>query len=402
MLSSPPEKASSSVSSKTRRCKKGCLQSGPEPHFLLGKAIEVTVDGFKATPTPDELKPYQVLARLERYRLQSVARKVLASQNLMIGSCKRALIPLRSGVNVWDGKHTAYYSGLLCCGSPWVCTVCSAKISETRRAEMILANQRWKEKGGKILHMTLTVPHYAFQPLKVVLSGLAKAHYRMKHRVAWKRFSSERGLVGAVRALEVTYGPNGWHVHFHILLYLQDGTRIEEAQAQILKQWQSACLSAGLDLPDDHGCRIQDGRYADRYVSKWNIESELTQAHSKKGRDGNLGPFDILKAIAVGQKEWSTKFQEYSKAFKGRSQLRFSKGLRDILGLGKLESDEELAAKDQEEGAQFLGQLNPSQWSTILKAERRGEILEKAHNEGWIGVLALVRELTGNKNIPPY
>ncbi len=37
------------------------------------------------------------------------------------------------------------------------------------------------------------------------------------------------------------------------------------------------------------------GAYADKYVSKWGLEQEMTKGHIKKGREGGLTPFDLLK-----------------------------------------------------------------------------------------------------------
>jgi len=32
----------------------------------------------------------------------------------------------------------------------------------------------------------------------------------------------------------------------------------------------------------EHGLDLRDGKYADKYVSKWGIEHELTKGHVKK------------------------------------------------------------------------------------------------------------------------
>ena len=55
--------------------------------------------------------------------------------------------------------------------------------------------------------------------------------------------------------------------------------------------WIKSCVRAGLNAPSmTHGLDLRDGTYADQYVSKWGIESELTKGHVKKGRNGGFTP----------------------------------------------------------------------------------------------------------------
>jgi hypothetical protein len=220
----------------------------------------------------------------------------------------------------------------------------------------------------------------------------------MKNRKPWKAWEKEVGLVGSVRGLEVTFGENGWHVHTHDLLYLENETPPGDSEGRILEMWQSACVSAGMVMPNERGCKIHDGTYASAYTSKWGLESEITKGHSKTGRNGNVSPWDMLRAIGEDKKEWSVKFREYAKGFHGRHQLQWSKGLRDLLGLGAPVSDEDLAQAEAD-GGEFLGHLGHKEWSLILKAEKRGELLEVAHREGWTGVLKLIKTLIGKYGV---
>ncbi|WP_205414590.1 hypothetical protein, partial [Klebsiella pneumoniae] len=55
---------------------------------------------------------------------------------------------------------------------------------------------------------------------------------------------------------------------------------------------------------------------------RWGTDSEMTKANIKKGREGNLTPFDFLrKVIEDGDLEYEDKFKEYAKAVKGKQQL---------------------------------------------------------------------------------
>jgi hypothetical protein len=311
-----------------------------------------------------------------------------------INTCLRRMRPLQGGVKILKSHEKAHYSGLMVCGSVWCCPVCAAKISERRNAELVQSVNSWRAKGGSVLMLTQTVPHYAFQALSLVLGGFGKARKLMRHRKPWKRLAKRIGLIGTIRALEVTYGENGWHVHVHELLFLEPGFEVflTGIEGEILKMWQDACESAGLDRPNMRGIQLQDGTYAARYAGKWGVEDELTKAHLKRGRDGNIGPWDMLRMAGAGGTAIAPLFREYAEAFRGKRQLVWSEGLRDLLGLGVQVSDEELANQIEEE-AVLLGTLKEYQWRIVLHADRRGELLEVAAAEGWPGVIAYIRGL---------
>jgi len=351
----------------------------------LGTTYEIAV------PPQEEEPAERLMARLERWRLQAIARAVLPEERVAI--CLRRIRPMVSGVSVWNGKQKAHYTGLMVCGSIWNCPICAAKISEGRRVHLREGIAKWRKRGGQVLHLVQTVPHYSFQPLREVLQGFMRSRLLQRNRKSWRGLAKDIGLAGIVRGLETTWGQNGWHVHSHELLFVKSGPdNIQDLESRVRPTWESACVSAGLGRPNDRGVVIQDGSYADRYAAKWGLESEVTKGHMKAGRDGNYSPWDLLRAIGNGINEFHPLFQEYAKAFKGRHQLEWSKELWDLLEMGKKESDEDLAGRLEEE-AEFMGRIGPEQWKVIEKAEKRGEVLEVAHKEGWRGVIKFINTL---------
>lgn len=142
------------------------------------------------------------------------------------------------------------------------------------------------------------------------------------------------------------------------------------------KPWSDACLSAGLDEPSkEHGAMIQSGNSAGDYVSKWGLEHEMTKAHIKEGREGGLTPFQFLDKYLEGDERYKNLFLEYAKAFKGKKQLVWSKGLRDLLKMQPEISDEEIAESEDPDSFLFA-QIPLEVWGVILKAEKRAEVLE--------------------------
>lgn len=317
--------------------------------------------------------------RLERWALQSAAKDILKGERIRL--CLRRPVPHAAGVKVLRSlaRESFHYGNLMVCGSVWTCPVCASKITEKRRSELSEGVARWQDNGGGVLLLTLTVPHYANQSLAFVLDGLTDARRRMLNRKPWKRLSQSLGIVGQIRAVEVTHGANGWHPHFHILLFtanLFSWDSLPVMETMILSQWQSACKAAGLPIPNGHGVSLEDGSKAAAYATKWGLEHEMTKGHVKKGKEGGMTPFDLLRwYLADKSPRAAALFSEYAKQFKGKRQLVWSDGLRGLLDLDNERTDEELA-KAQEDDASLFAQLPLNVWLQILKADLRGQLLE--------------------------
>jgi hypothetical protein len=267
-----------------------------------------------------------------------------------------------------------------------MCPVCQAKISEKRRIELCGGVSTWKERGGAVVLLTLTVQHHKRDTYEKTLNGLSGAYGKMLNRKTGKKALEIMGVSGRIRALESTYGENGWHPHYHVLLFLKrplSSEMLSHFEIVISDLWRSACLSSGLNLTNKHGCTLKDGTYAAQYVSKWGIESEITKGHIKKSKE-NYGPNDLLRfhlgtytgsAAPLQPGQAKALFKEYAFTMKGKRQLVWSDGLRDLLGLRQEKTDQELV--DEIEAQEILFVKIPNiMWKAILRADRRAEVLE--------------------------
>lgn len=294
----------------------------------------------------------------------------------------------------------AFYSGLQVCGSVWTCPVCAAKISERRRLELLQAIERHQAGGGAVLLLTLTVPHTRFDKLSDVLEAQARALKSFWCARVMTGYQADMGMVGQVRAAEVTHGRkravnNGWHPHYHLLLFVRSGLDLEAWRERLYLRWAAACERAGLGRPSfEHGLRLDDGSKAAAYASKWGLESEMTKGHIKTAKDGET-PFDLLRAYLANEEDSQAAalFREFAEAFKGKRQLFWSHGLKARFGVGEV-SDEELAVRDDDE-ARELGQVGLDDWRRVLRVEGRATLLHVAQHAGWEGVqhyLAFLRD----------
>jgi hypothetical protein len=242
----------------------------------------------------------------------------------------------------------------------------------------------WEERGGRVLLVTYTIRHKSEDDLTANVDGLLRAR-RSARSGGWaQRFSKRFGLVGSIRALEVTHGANGWHPHLHEMLFVSGDVDAAAVQTELEDRWQSMVGLAGLRDVNEHGCRVQLAQMsvAD-YVAKfgrervWGPEHELAKAVVKGGRMGSRTPVDLLRAYGAGDGRAGFLWQQYAAAFKGKRQLAWSRGLRELLVLEPELTDEELAQEQTARGT-VLTFLNWRQWQYVLGNDVRGELLDVA------------------------
>ena len=319
--------------------------------------------------------------RAYRYVLKTVVNELLPRYRVF--KCHRWRLP-DSPLQVLKAKESfrAYYVGLQICASVWHCPICASKISEHRRSELREAMDKAETLGLSAYLLTLTVPHGLGDDINRMLDQMMQAWRSFTTHRAGKSALASIGRRGFVRALEVTHGKNGFHPHFHVLMFLENPPSPEDSQKILSSIWQTACERVGLPRPsDEHGCRVDNGSKAASYVSKgsWGLDAEMTKGHLKrsKSKEGRT-PTDFLGDFLLGDEQAGKLFQVYAKAFHGRRQLYWSNGLRAILGMQKSITDEEAAEHQEHPSEVVLGDITMTQWKAILATGSEAHILDLA------------------------
>jgi len=387
------------------RCATGC-GSAPERYeaVFLGTNAKYKYTAEKVDPETGEITGGEVAYdpmenRVSRFILQSVARSLFPKSRL--NNCLR-LRQKGQQVQVWKSNEhkTTSYAGLQTCGSVWRCPVCAAKIAERRRVEIMAAMAAHKAAGGRITMLTLTAPHQVKDNLADLLKKQAKAlNYFWTDRAAKGAFA-EMGIIGQIRALEVTHGRksalnNGWHPHYHVLQFGGVGVDLkpfdvfqkDDWEDLLYQRWAVCCVRAGLGEPSRaHGLKLDSGDKAAKYVSKWGLEDEMTKGHTKKALHGET-PFDFLRAYLAHKtdKQAAALFIEFAQTFEGKRQLHWSKGLKKRYAIGE-KTDEEISAT-KDDLARLLGTITLDQWRDVLAVDGRGVVLQLAASCGWDAVL---------------
>jgi hypothetical protein len=194
-------------------------------------------------------------------------------------------------------------SGLATCGSVWRCACCAAKIAHGR-AEELGRVLTWSTKNGHTVCMiTLTMRHHLGHRLKDSWTAATKAWGNVSGGRRRGKLSEKLGVLGFVRALEVTYGEEfGFHPHIHGVLVL-DGPvsppMVRQLGEHMYAIWEKGLASKGYTaLRDSGGLDIRvctqatEERLAEYFVKQLAVEA--THGHAKQGRRHGRTPFQVL------------------------------------------------------------------------------------------------------------
>lgn len=333
--------------------------------------------------------------------------------------CRHARVRPTVNVEMPKGANNAYYTGLAICGSIWTCPLCCHAIQETRRREIErLFDWVYGELDGKkIVMVTFTVPHYAHQSCKYLKKSVGKALSRMRASRAYAEWRDSVGYLGMVRALEVTWGLNGWNVHTHELFIVDADIDADEMKRFLTERWELACNKFGL-IPKGrvkafrrNAVDITDNARSSAYLAKtdesksmvWGADREVTGMHLKNAckavdpdNPKGLTPFQLVYADMSGVRGAWDRFVEYVEAFKGSRALLWSRGLKELAGIDDISEDE--AAHDGPFTDDPLFVLSADQWRYIRDNNFKTDILDIAENAGAVGI----KHWLTQQNIPDY
>ena len=371
-------------------------------------------------------------AAADRRDDRAAARRVVWAESRLprLRDCGRVAVTQDGRIGVRastaNGTRVAGYAGLASCGSVWACPCCSAKVMTRRREEVAAALAAAEARGLYVVMVTLTVRHRAGQPLAQLWDAVSKGWAAATSGAAWaggkeRRDGSRRigdkerfGVVGYIRATEVTHGVNGWHPHIHVLLLLDQPT--SQAGAEVLglslwSRWDRALRRLGFDSrivlevnaetgeqEMTGGLRaqvIRDGAepmadyftkavYSESSDQTGDIASEVTLGGlSKSGRLGNRTPMQLLREIVnMGDADDLDLWHEWEAASKGRRALVWSHGLRELLGLDAEQTDEDIAAEELGTADDTVVVLPGETWTQLRDARLEGELLRVVEQHG--------------------
>lgn len=317
-----------------------------------------------------------------RFFLLAKARVLLGNNN-RLQACWRYPLPDVEHVEIIysEERKRARARGTMKCGQPWVCPVCTLYISERRRQELGVAVSQVRDRYMAVM-VTYTARHDKSMRLADLLKKMQSAYSATRRGRWWGDLKSEFGLVGSIRATEVTYGHHGWHPHYHELLLIDIptfnafyGGAVTEMSAMLeaifSAKWLAELQKQGLTADKEVGLKVTHSHGdVEEYISKYGkmpSESdfggqadEVSRGSAKSARGGNFTPWELL-FYAKDNSTFAALFVEYAHATKGRHQLQWSRDLKALLNI------DEIADKIAAEGVEtetdiILAKVDLSTW----------------------------------------
>jgi hypothetical protein len=232
------------------------------------------------------------------------------------------------------------FTGLSTCGSQ-DCPVCAAKILARRAEEIKHACTEWRHEGCHVYMLTLTVRHALGDDLKWIRTQMSAAYSGMWKGRAGMALSQHCTREHHIKSTEVTFGSNGYHPHYHVLMFTTDELT-DVHKREMLEAWKhqvSEKLGAS-HVPDDaHGIELSVS-HDDNYISKMGLEVAGITMKAAKG--SNLTMWQVADCAAGGQKWARRVWHEYVKAMHGARRQVWSQGAKRYFGIKHL-SDQAIA-----------------------------------------------------------
>lgn len=333
-----------------------------------------------------------------------------------------------AGVRRSEESEYAYAYGVQHCGYK-SCPVCAPKLAEGRRAEMERAIKGHMKRGGGVYTMLLTAPHINRDSLKDIQKGMQKAWTKTTRTDGpYKKTREHFGVRHWVRCEEILHTKNGWHVHYHLLMFTD--YVLSETDQEILgdwfySTWAAKVESQGMGQCDRRGFGIGAVRSPEataRYLSgdehpkrdrAVSVSLEMTRGDLKTDRRaylmGKRTPFEILAdALEMDEGHDWALYREYTESMYRHMNIRWSNGAKKALGVAE-RTDEEILAEQREFNEERP--LTPEELTLINEAHIPGRprhsgmdyLLDRVGRYGMDEIDAFIdfqRAIQGMKNGP--
>ncbi|WP_168170457.1 protein rep [Pseudonocardia sp. EC080625-04] len=284
-----------------------------------------------------------------------------------------------------DQGPRAGVAGIQSCGS-WSCPVCSRKISAERAREVAAVLKAAEAQDCSVAFVTLTFRHRAGTPLRASWDALTAGWRSVTSGASWSKDQDKFGVIGWLRAVELTHGDHGFHVHCHAMIVFDTRVSPDIMFAlgdRLFGRWEKGLARKGFSaIADRGGLDVRPVQLtADSieslatYISKAAMEAVNASGKAARG-SGSRAPFQILRdAVGTGSADDIELFWEIEQASAGRKKITWSTSLREWAGLHRERTEEEIVTEDQHGEDQLV--LPRETWERVQhEAEDLLDIIE--------------------------
>lgn len=297
-------------------------------------------------------------------------------------TCGKIPIDRTGYVDVYHSPHDTYggkyhFGGLVKCGSAAICTNCSQEFAQRRVAFTEAVFQKATNEGYEIKLVTLTSRHHLGTPLDDLLTVMSRGFSHVLASHTCKKLRKDNSMK-YIRTLEITYGDNGYHPHFHVAFLVPTGTFID--YDQIFNDWSSFITASGFEAPNrDNGLHLSQVQTNAEALSSY-LTKERSMAHLelaggiyKRGRGDSLSIWEI-RSMAERGDSWALGiWNEYERAVSGVNFFTYSRSIKSAWALSP--SLYIKSMDDSELELEFICSIKAPLWKHLIKHNRLFEFL---------------------------
>lgn len=350
--------------------------------------------------------------KLEWLRCESVMKR----QRLCL------VIAFSDRVGVRQNFTSVGFAGLQTCGSR-LCPVCGPRIAANNRKDVIQAVRAWREgEGGIVLFGTFTVRHHKGQSFDDLKAAVSAGWARITSGKGWLLNRRRHGVEHWIRVFEEKWSPtSGWHLHVHYLMFVtplapgETCPPMSELLASMFGRWRSAVVAIpGMGTPVLIGQELHEvtGENADQVLGEYftkqvagsdertaeSVGFELTNRDGKFSKAtlarGSFTPGELLTLAYCGDDHARLLWNEYERGMKKRRVIAWSRGLRDLVGIGDEITDELAAALEGDELMATVLEMRGVHWRKVASRHgRRVELLRRVAGDGAASAVEWLAEL---------
>lgn len=258
--------------------------------------------------------------------------------------CRRVPSGASNGtVAVHRSERGTYFTGLQTCGHA-TCPVCGPTIRERERERMIAVVSAHLASGGAVYLFLLSLSHGPFDKLGDLLDALdagRSAAIGGKGGSRWAKDRRDFEIVGTSWHREDVNGKNGWHPHFHGLLFTDrelTDTEVEQLQSRIYGRHRDTLKALGYKTLASFNSieRVREPEKLPGYLTKGRTVSERVAAEVTRGDrkvSKGVSPWGLLdRYIGTGDMADLDLFRDYESASAGRHWRYLSPALTKRYG----------------------------------------------------------------------
>ncbi len=377
--------------------------------------------------------------RAARERDQAMLGRLLLHGTNISGCGKRAIRDRDGNVRPIeirrDDEAGAYFSGVMFCGSVWLCPRCSPVVLHRRGQEIDRIARTVFDHGGTAFLLTLTVRHKVTDSAQELIDFVIPGLSRLLKGAKWTKLAKSLGYIGLTRVAEITWSTrSGFHPHIHAGLFFDRPLTWEEQMelemklrkwwvklvqhptdgldrtvvpnvAVDLREW-TATIEAPPGVDPETVEKYNEGCGPAYYLTKighgWGIGSELAGGHVKHAKGWSLNPAQLVAAWVTSvlqgdpDEQLARVIKELHTATHGRRMTQTSAPLRKWVA-ERTDEVEETEAADEEivhedVGGEVIAEIDPEVYAWIDRFVARTDLLEGAETGGVDGVVQALKD----------